>query len=201
MTRCAIAPCLFVIVLTVAALGGCSQYVDGYRYAPQPALVPVASSNPQEHSPVTTLVSVVGVRRRDAKENLPASVEIRVRLENTGSQPVLFDPGSLRLATGDLESFPPPQTLPPGPQTIGAGQVAEVRAYFPFPPGRSYDTMNLASLLLTWNLQIGQQNVPERTQFTLLVPVYYYYGRPYYYDPWYDGGYVGAEFGPRYRRR
>jgi hypothetical protein len=164
--------------------GGCSPYVDDYQFQPRPALAEVRSGTTQNAlAPVTALASVIGVRYADQKEGLPDCVEIRVRLEATGSESVTFDPRTLELTNGTLLIFPTPIIKPAAPITLGPTQSAVVTGYFPFPTGYTYITSDLATLQLRWLVQVNGQTVRQLAYFSRVVPAYYYYYDPYYADP------------------
>ena len=169
----------FLLVGLLSAIGGCSSsssYVDGFRYAPEPALVDVfrRGSNTQAQSPpLSVMVSIIGVRRADAKAGLPASVEVRLRMEANGPAHVTFDPHTLELVTGSLQPFGAPITQPPTSISLNPGQTQNVSAFFPFPPGTSYRTLILDTLRLRWLVQIDNQTVPQTAYFERASPLYY----------------------------
>ena len=168
--------CLTFIPLLL--LIGCSQstYVDGYRYAPEPVLVDVFRNGSGAQAgapPVSVLASVIGVRRADAKAGLPASIEVRMRLEDHGPVPVTFDPRTLELVTGTLQPLAAPIVRPPGVLSLTAGQSRNVGVFFPFPPGSSPRTLILDTLRLRWQIHVDQQLVPQTAYFERASPLYY----------------------------
>ncbi|HSV13888.1 MAG TPA: hypothetical protein VLI90_06485, partial [Tepidisphaeraceae bacterium] len=143
----------------------------------------------------------------------PPSVEINFQLNNDGSQTVTFDPHTIQLSDAGLTRFDPPIVRPEQPPiTLDPAQSTTITAYFPFPPGRTADNMEMSSLQLRWNVHIGDRSVSQTVFFRQSSPTYYYY-RPYYYydDPyWYGGPYwygpsvfVGPRvfIGPRFHHR
>ncbi len=171
-----------------AALGGCSVYDHVYEYEPLP--VEVASRVPGGE-PLRTLVSVIGVRRRDAESELPASVEVRFRVENPpASTPAVFEPEGLRLFSADLQQFPDPLVRPEGPLDVEPGASLVVNAYFPFPDGRYPAGLDLEGLSVRWRIRVGGETVTSSAGF-LRRPWAYYDRYPHRigvgYGRW-DGG-------------
>src|SRR6185437_10043822 len=119
--------------LLLAMIGGCSTYVSRYDFAPRPAFAEIRSNFPdQPATPVMAVASVIGVRRASSDENLPASVEVRLRVDNNGTKPVTFDPQSMELIDGQLLKFPPPLVRPSQPVVLNPKLSEVVTAYFPF---------------------------------------------------------------------
>ncbi len=114
---------------------GCSQYVDGYEYTPRPALAQIPATQPNQGPPVTANVYVAGVRYEDQDNQIPPSIEIRMSVDNTGSDPVWLNPQDLNLTNAQMLQFMPAIVRPPTTINIGPMQSAYITAYFPFPPG------------------------------------------------------------------
>jgi hypothetical protein len=191
---------LFVISLVgFALIGGCSPYVEDFHFAPHPAIaeIKVATTQPSqmEPSPVTAYATIVGIRREDSQQHLPLSVEVRLRLDNNGSQSITFDPQSMELTNGDLVRFPPPVLPPPQEIPVLPGQPVMVQANFPFPPHASYDNMNLQTLQLNWAVRIDGHDVAQTANFHL---VHQYYVDPYWGYPPYPYGYPYPYYGYPY---
>jgi hypothetical protein len=173
-----------------ALLSGCSTYVDDYYFGPRPARAEIPATQPDQPPPVSALASIIGVHRADSQEGIPESVEVRLRVENTGANFVSFDPQSLELSDGAFVMFPRPVLRPPQAWTLPPGQMALLAAYFPFPPGKSWDSTDLQSLELRWDVQIDGHLARQVVLFNRVFPDYYY-TRPYYYGPYpYVGGVV-----------
>jgi len=191
MKRVYLAICLPLIGWAV----GCSSspYVDGYLYQPRPVVADIPATQPNDPPPVRAYASVVGVRYEDQKANVPESVEVRLRLDNNGPEPISLNPTSLELTTGNLFRFGPP-VVAPAPVMLTPGESALVTAYFPFPDGKSYDDFDLDSLQLRWGLQIGPQPVEQIADFQREYQrVYYYRDDPYWGPyPYRPGPYVGG---------
>jgi hypothetical protein len=166
--------------LMLMCVVGCSQYDDDYQFTPRPVTAQIPGTQPSSPPPVTVEATVVGVRYNDDQNHIPPSVEIRMRMDNDSDENVTFDPMSLQLTTAQLVQFPPPIVRPPTPITIGLSQSAYLTIYFPFPAGSSQGNMDLSSLQLKWQLQIGQRPVGQVVNFNR-VATYSYYGGPYYY--------------------
>lgn len=159
----------FGTVLIIGLLGsaGCrpSVYVRGYAFYPQPAAVEVLSRGGEQPSPLTVLISVLGVHKQDVRKNIPYSVVLRLRFENTGSIPVVFDPRTLDLVTGTLQPFEPALPQPDLPVTIPPGRRITVSAKFPFPSGRTPSDMDLSHLRLRWEVTIDKYPVVQTAAF------------------------------------
>jgi hypothetical protein len=185
-------------LLLLIFLGGCSEYVEDYYYAPRPAVAAIASTPPQQAAtqpvppPVAmTFASVIGIRREDRNQGIPASVQIRLRLENRAAQTVVFDPRTLELIDGALLAFPPPLVRPPQSISLAAMQSAIIDVFFPFSPGRSWSNTDLGSLQARWVTQVDGHSVAQAVDFRRLYPAYYYrrwssWDYPPYYG-WYGG--------------
>lgn len=185
--------CLVLSVPIVLLLMGCSAYVEDFSYAPRPAMAALPPNPLEQAPPFVAMASVIGVRRADSREMLPTSVEVRVRLENPGSQPVQFDPRTLDLTNGELMKFPPPIARPPDSITINPTQTVVLSAFFPFPPGTYYGDIDMNSLQLRWQVEVGGKKLPMAVYFQRIYEPYYY--NPYWdYPPygWYGGMWVGG---------
>lgn len=186
---------LFSLLLLV---GGCASYADGYRYVPRPAVANVPPTPPQTYPPVTGFASVIGVYLGDSHRGIPVSVQVQLRVENNGPATVVFDPRSMQLLDGTLMDFPQPFLDQPAPITLAPQQSVAVGAYFPFPPGRSYDNTDLNALQLRWAVQINGSTIGQAVTFTRMIPVYYhpYWEGPAVY-PWFGVGGVVVIHGGR----
>ena len=157
----------------VAALGGCSIYDSRYVFGPKPVDVESAVPGVSDVEPVRTLVSVIGVRRADQEAQRPASVEVRLRVENTSPASVTFDPTSLALFSADLKQFPAPIVEPPDPFDVEPQASAIVEAFFPFPDEADPADFDLSGLNVRWTMRIGGQPVTSSASFTRRREVYY----------------------------
>jgi hypothetical protein len=183
--------CLFATIVSLSLLAGCSDYANSFDYVPHPALVEVEPAPPDKAPPVSALASIIGVHHLDSDRELPESVEVRLRLENNGPHTVTFDPQSLQLSTGDLLEFDPPIVRPSHSVTLAPSDVAIFDGFFPFPPRRSSDSIDMRSLQLRWHVQIDGSNVGEAVSFRRTYPYRYYYADPYPY-PYWGPGYFGG---------
>jgi hypothetical protein len=170
--------CLAAATMIIGA-NGCapaSPYLSGYRYAPEPALVDVMlKGNTSQKPPVSVLASVVGIRRTGATTAAPPAVEVRMRFENNGQVPISMDTGTLSLVTGTLIPLDAPEVHMQGPKVlqIAPGQPVTFSAFFPFPPTIVPHDPALNSLRLRWQIQIGDQVVPQTAYFERASPLYY----------------------------
>jgi hypothetical protein len=160
----------------------CSPYVDDFWYSPRPAVAEIRSTSGDHAPAVTAMASIFGVRREDRSKGIPESVEVRLRLENEGSETAVFDPQTLELTNTELLPFPPPIVRAPSPITLNAMQATTLTAFFPLP--QRTEGGHLDSLMLRWVVQLGGQKVSQTVNFRRVYP------RTYYYDP-YWGPYSG----------
>ncbi len=160
-----------LLAVVVGGPGGCAVYDGWYLYEPRPLEVTAGVPGETGGEPLRTLITVVGVRRADRGSGLPASVEVRLHLENTRSEPVTFDPGTLALFSADLSRFPDPITVPAERLELAAGETAVVRAYFPFPENRR--RLDLSGLNVRWTLDVGGRPVTSSASFTRRRELYY----------------------------
>lgn len=184
--------CLFLGLLGVGFVGGCGPYVEDFHYLPHPAYAEIrastASTTQPAQPPVTANATVIGIRRADSAAHVPLSIEVRLRVDNHGPLPITFDPASLDLSTGELMRFPPPLVRPQGPVTLEPGQTLIAEAFFPFPPGASYENVNLQVLQLHWTAVVDGHPIAQTADFHR---IHRYYDDPYlaypgpYYYPYY----------------
>lgn len=166
----------FIALLPLLLLVGCETESDIF-YLPHPALVNVPATQPAQQPPAQVLATVLGVRNADPAHHIPLSIETRLRIENVGSQPITFDPAQMQLTTADLVQFPPPLVYPDSSFTIPPGLSTVVTANFPFPAGTTYESYDLSTIHLRWNIRIGERDIPLSRDFQSAV-------RPSYgYDP------------------
>ena len=163
----------FLLVGVAALLAGCSVYDKRYAYKPMTATVeaPVASAGGS--GPPVTLVQIVGVRRDDERSRLPASVEVRLKVQNASATAVTFDPRSLVLSGAGIERFPDPVLRPPGVVALEPAETAEVEAFFPLPEASEPDDLDLGTLSVRWKLDVGGHAVDANADFVLLPTAYY----------------------------
>jgi hypothetical protein len=157
---------LRAMLILPVVLAGCSTYVSDYRYAPAMTTAQVRMQGGNSVPSLSAIISLGGVRRADSESGIPSSVEVRIRLENTGVEPATLDPAGLELIPASLEAFDPAITVPPGVITVPPGQSQTITAYFPFQRGKSYDTMNLDTLRVKLGAKIGAQTIPMSVVFT-----------------------------------
>jgi hypothetical protein len=171
-------------VFCLMAVIGCSQYDEDYQYSPRPVTAQIPATQPQDPPPVSVMATVVGVRYADEDNHLPQCVEIRMQVDNNGPDSAVFDPMSLELRNSELVRLGPPIVRPSAPITLNPAQSAYLTAYFPFPVGVAYDTMDLNSLQLRWRVQVGPRPVGQVVYFTRVWAPYYGPGPgPYWYYP------------------
>jgi hypothetical protein len=179
--------CLIGAILALAFLSGCSTYVEDFDYMPHPALAEIPPVAPDKGPPVSAFATVIGVHRADRDQDIPLSVEVRLRLENNGPHTIVFDPQSMQLTTGDLLDFDPPIARPAHSINLAPGDATAIDAFFPFPPRQNYDNTDLRSLQLRWREQIDGSAVGQAVSFRRIYPYRYVYADPYWGYPWYGG--------------
>lgn len=182
------------VLPALLALAGCSDYLADYYYRPRPALVEVPATRPEQPPAVSSLASVIGVHKANANLALPQSVQIRLRLENTGSTPglICLDPASLQLTTGDLVDFARPLLRPEiFTGILQLGQPMVFDAFFPFPPGHDATNTRLDSLQLKWVIQVGDRHIHEVVDFRRALDYYYYEPT---WDPYWNNYYEGYSY-------
>jgi len=170
---------LLPLLVAVTVLDGCAAYGGPYAFEPHPADVTAARPGDSDAEPVRMLVSILGVDRpaEDEPNNLP-TLKIRLRVENTSSLPVTFDPGSLVLFSGGLEKFPEPTVEPGGTVEVAPGGSMVVDACFPFPGDGTPEGTDMSGLNLRWTVVIDGQPVTSSASFVRQLPdVYYDYPR------------------------
>jgi hypothetical protein len=195
--------CAVGAALACLLLGGCSTYDGRYLYEPKPVVVDVAAPRSDDAAAARTMVTVIGVRRGNDAEAVPRTVELRVRIENSGDHAVRFDPETLRLVSGDLRDFGPPRLHPDAPTDVAPGAPVLVSALFPLPSADDGGPPDMEGLHAAWVVAIDGEDVPVRAAFTRVRPVYY---GSYGYDPWWPYGpycdrYYGYRYPYPYRRR
>jgi hypothetical protein len=148
----------------IVLLSGCSVYDNSYRYAPRPIEIKVAPPQNPDQTAAGVLISVIGVRHSDQESHLPASVELRFRVENQSAQDITFETNRLALFGGDLGAFEAPIVRPPELMPIEPGKTQYVRVYFPFPRGDRYQ-VDLEGLSLRWALKVDGVPIEQTTSF------------------------------------
>lgn len=193
------------LCLIAGSLGGCSAYDQRFIYDPPIAMVAAEADAAIGADEVRTLASIIGIRNRDRAANLPACVEVRLRIENDSPRTVEFDASGLSLLAANLEAFPEPLIHPAGELLVAPGGRATISAFFPLegprtpPPPRApapapapgYD---LTGLSLQWQLTIDGSAVHEEAGFIRRPTGYGYPCGPYGYTSFgvYGGGGGGS---------
>ncbi|MEX2671319.1 MAG: hypothetical protein WD294_04325 [Phycisphaeraceae bacterium] len=154
---------------------GCQsgQYDDRYVYQPRPMTVETFSRERPDLGTVRTLVSVVGLRRADEDADLPASVHVRMRLDNTADSIATFDPSTITLFGADVRQFAPPILDPAQVLTLEPGDSATVDAYFPLRGEGTPGTVSLEGLGVRWTVDIAGDTVPGSATFSRRERDYY----------------------------
>ena len=187
---------VLAVACATALSAGCSAYDTRYEFEPRPLEYGHVLEGTADRA-ASTLVSVVGVRKRDADEGIVPSVELRLRVDNHTDQEVRLDPATLRLFAANLEPFPPPQG-PAEPLVVAPRDTATLTVYFPFPDGRVPGPYDLAGLSARWTLEVGGQPSTGSATFVLHDDErgYYPFGFGFGFGTYFwDGGYYGHGHG------
>lgn len=144
-------------------------YLPGYQYVPQPVMATIFT---REQKPaVNVLVSVMGIHQAD--QSVPLSVELRLRMENTGVAAATLDPRSMELVSGSLQPFDAPLVRPPQPLQVAPGQTGTMTTFFRFPAGSNFQTMGLETLRLRWQVLIDNKPIEQTAYFERATPQNY----------------------------
>ncbi len=178
-----------ILLVGLAFLAGCSSspYIEDYQYTPRPATARVHPANMPNADVLTAMGSVIGVRKEGSEQRLPESVEVRLRLDNTGSEQASFDPQSMELMTGELVKFRVPIVKAPSEIVLDPLQSTTLTALFPIPE----NVGEMQSLILKWVVKVKGQPVPQTLNFQRV------YTSSYYYDP-YWAPYTYAGYPPAF---
>jgi len=157
-------------ILAAALLTGCaSKYYDARFVPPTTEAIATASNGAQARS----VVSYVGVRRKDRKTGAPVQVEFRMRVENLGQVACTLEQHALQLLSGSLEPFGAAQLASDDAPVIPPGGSANYDVLFPIPADRRVDDVDLRSLNLRWAIAFDGETVTNGFTFERLVPAPY----------------------------
>ena len=150
-----------MLLATAAALtGGCATN-EAIRYAP--SLSSLAIPLGERGATVTALVSVVAPPA--AEREMPAGIEVRLRLDNHGKQSATLAPDSLEVVTADLESLGHPELIPAGPVVVPPGGEATVSAMFAIPRELGRSAEPLRALNVHFTVQVGDRSYVSSVTF------------------------------------
>jgi hypothetical protein len=148
-----------------------------------------------------------GAYRADVGGTDQTVIRVGFEIENTSSQPIVFDPQMTRLASVEIdkrELTDIPVSMGQGRYIINPHSEGEVDAYFILPTGvmpQQVDSFNLM-----WAVNSGGQTFSEFTNFNqdeyygYYSPDYPFYGPyPYAYDPFYEPLYYDPWYWSYYR--
>lgn len=159
------------VILIAALLSGCAAKYYDARFAP-PATEAIAAGS-TAGAQARSVVTLVGVRRKDSKSGAPPQVEFRMRVENLGSVPCTLEQHSLQLLSGTLEPFGAAQLVSSDPPLIAAGTSANFTLLFPPAEGRRIDNIDLRSLNLRWAIAFDGEVVTNGMTFERVLPAAY----------------------------
>lgn len=158
-----------LLAAPLALFASCASEWYSYSFVPMPLEVPIQAADQPQLSG-RALVTVLGIHRPVSSENRPASIDLRLRVENYGTLAFVPVPSSFKLVTAGLEEFDQAQfvDLPTEPIERGGSATFEVR--FPLTPGRGPDTYGLAGLNVRWDVGFADRVVGCSGSFQLYVP-------------------------------
>ena len=149
-------------VLVALLCGACASTWHPYRFLPAPLEVQVGvEGDPSMQA--RTLLTIRGIRR--ASEGRGASVEVRLRLENLGSEPAVLDLADLGLVAADLESFGTPVVSPSHAEPVAQGDHSLHDLSFPLPDGREVGDLDLSGINLRWSVVFADVRVTMGATF------------------------------------
>jgi hypothetical protein len=170
-----------ILLAALAVLAGCATYDPNYEFDPAPA---VATIVPPDGGGGRLLATVLGVR--NAHDDEPPAIDVRVRVERSGETPLSLDVGAMSLVTADMTALRPAD--PPG-TTLAAADAAAVRdVAFPLPAGRDADDLGLSGLSLLAPVTVGARRIEISIPFRR---VEYVWPDPWWGPGWGFGGYWG----------
>jgi len=152
----------FIAVLPL--LSACSAYMSGYDFEPRPLEFAHVLPGAEDRA-ASVLVTVVGVRKRDAEQSIPASVELRIRVDNNSDMEARLEPADVQLFAANLAAFPPP-VLPEGSPTVPPHGSSTIALYFPFPDDKVPGGYDLDGLSARWTLFVGDRPSTGNATFT-----------------------------------
>jgi hypothetical protein len=125
------------------------------------------------------------VRKADVAKPEPARVEMRMRIENLGTEALVIEPDSFELVAANLQSFDHAFVTPVPESAVASGAVCDFDLGFPVLPGKSIGDYDLNGLNLKWSVRFGDARIYTGASFMRVPPpVPYYYGDYGFYDPW-----------------
>jgi hypothetical protein len=176
--------------IALAGLAACSAYDSRYEFEPRPFEVGHALAGSDDRF-ASVLVSAVGVHKRDVEHGIPASVELKIRVDSSADEAIRLDPGKIQLFAANLEQFPEP-VVPDGPLVVEPNGSGTVTAYFPFPDGKIPGRYDLEGVSARWTLDVGERVSTGNATFTRSSgdDGYYPVGVGFGFGVWnYHGGY------------
>jgi hypothetical protein len=192
-------PTTLALLAALLCLASCNATSYRVRYNPTLAEV-LAAKQPGGEPVARVLVSVRGAFREGLQPEGEFALHLRVRVENSGDEPLTFDPAKTQLLNADLAAFGGPlyEALPDGATVaeVAPGDATMLELRFLFPYGLPPKEAGLDGLRFQADLQRGGEAIPLSVTFTRLpLQAYDTWGRGYYSSPWCDGywphGYYG----------
>lgn len=168
---------ILIVAASAAAAVGCATN-ETTRYRPSLSSVTVPLG---EDGAASTLVSVLGLV--PAQGEMPAGIEVRLRLDNHGERALRLEASDLELVKADLTSLGRAELMPAGPVVVAPGKDATVSAVFAVPPELKPNAEALRALNLRIGVSIGGRTYASSVTFDRIERdrAHYYYAA---YDYW-----------------
>ncbi len=157
------------MALAPLLLSACATKYYDARFTPQTVEALAVGTTPGAQA--RSVVSVVGVRRKDSETGAPPQVEFRLRVENLGSVPCSVEQHSMQLLSGKLEPFGAAQLQSADSPLIAEGASANYEVLFPVPTGQRIDDIDLRSLNLRWSIAFGSEVITNGMTFERMLPL------------------------------
>jgi hypothetical protein len=158
-----------LVALVLAGLSACTTSPwYPLAFAPAPVEVAAAAST-VPGSQARVLVSILGVAR--AEEAEPDRVLVRVRLENLGTVAADVPGDELQLLSADLAPFGKARVVAPALH-VDPGQDGTLDASFPFPDGRTAETIDWSGLNLRIAVDFAGARVTTGASFSRIIALY-----------------------------
>jgi hypothetical protein len=153
-----------LLAALLALIAGCSAYDSRYEFEPRPLEVGHLVAGREDRA-ASVLASVVGVHKRDVEQDIPSSVELRLRVDSATDDEIRLGPASVQLFAANLAAFPEP-VVPGGELVVPPRGSGTLTAYFPFPDGKVPGPFDLEGVSARWKLDIGGRESTGNATFS-----------------------------------
>ena len=173
-----------VLLLVTLTSAGCGTYLSRYDYTPQPGEMTVDVPDTANDPDARVLVTVVGIRQSLPDGSKGQGVDIKLRVENLGSEVVRFNPADVVVVTSSLTPLPGP-LAPPASVTLAAMEDATVMLTFALPDEVYASDDTMAGLNVRVPLHVADRTVKRgigfNRQYDEIDDHYRYYPPPYFH--------------------